>query len=75
MPQNWGVSTENLKTKKELARYLGVSVGTIDRWVSTRIGGPAFIKVGNQVRFRPEDITEYLERRICRTEISGKVIA
>ncbi len=52
-----------LKDKTFAARFLGVSVATIDRMVMTR-SGPQFVKVGNLVRFRPEDLTTFIEGNI-----------
>jgi excisionase family DNA binding protein len=49
-----------LKTKREAARYLGISLGSLERLMRS---GLAYIRVGNMVRFRPEDLTEFVERR------------
>jgi excisionase family DNA binding protein len=49
-----------LKNKEYVAKFLGVSIGTIDRMVMTRTG-PRFVKVGNLVRFRPEDLAIFVE--------------
>ena len=49
-----------LKTKREAARYLGVSVGSLERLMRS---GLTFIRVGSLVRFRPEDLAEFVERR------------
>ena len=50
-----------LKNKREAARYLGVSLGSLERLMRS---GLAYIRVGkNLVRFRPEDLADYIERR------------
>jgi excisionase family DNA binding protein len=49
-----------LKTKREAARYLGVSQGTMERLMRS---GLAYIRVGTLVKFRPEDLVDYIERR------------
>jgi len=49
-----------LKTKREAAKYLGVSLGSLERLMRS---GLAYIRVGNLVRFRPEDLADYIERR------------
>lgn len=55
-----------LKTKREAARYLGVSLGSLERLMRS---GLAYVRVGNLVRFRPEDLSDYIERRrVQRTE-------
>lgn len=49
-----------LKDKKFAARYLGVSIATLDRMLMSG-RGPRFVKVGNQVRFRPEELATFVE--------------
>jgi excisionase family DNA binding protein len=39
---------------------LGVSLGSLERLMRS---GLAYIRVGNLVRFRPEDLADYIERR------------
>ena len=45
--------TYHLRTKKQAARYLNVSEGSIERLMRN---GLAYVKVGSLVRFRPEDL-------------------
>ena len=52
-----------LKNKKQAARYLGISEGGIER--AMRRGLP-YVKVGGLVRFRPEDLTAYVEAHTRR---------
>ena len=56
-----------LKTKREAARYLGVSAGSVERLMRS---GLAFVKVGSghtgSVRFRPEDLSDFVQRRTQR---------
>jgi excisionase family DNA binding protein len=47
--------------KKELAGYLGVSVYTIDSWVSQRQEIP-FVKMGRRVMFDLKDIEAWIEK-------------
>jgi len=49
-----------LKDKRYAARYCNVSIGTIDRWIASGYG-PRFIKMGNLVRYRPEDLAAFVE--------------
>jgi excisionase family DNA binding protein len=53
-----------LKSKREAARYLGISPGSLERLMRN---GLAYVRVGGLVRFRPEDLTAYIER--------GRVVA
>jgi excisionase family DNA binding protein len=48
--------------KKELSEYLGISVYTLDSWVSQRREIP-YIKVGTRVLFDIEDVHAWLESR------------
>jgi len=47
-------------TKKELAEYLGLSIFTIDSWVSERREIP-YIKMGRRVKFDLSDIQLWVE--------------
>jgi len=51
-----------LWTVAELARFLGVPVGTIYKWRSTGEGPPGF-RVGRYVRFREVDVQAWLATR------------
>lgn len=51
---------ENLLDKKQLAEKLNISVKTIDLWM--RSGkGPRFIRIGKLVRFKKQDVEEFIE--------------
>lgn len=51
---------EPLWTVQEVSEYLGVHVKTVYRWAAG-FGGPPGIKLGKYVRFRPEDVAEWVE--------------
>ena len=46
----------------DVARITGLSVASVPRWRLLR-QGPKYIKIGAAVRYRPEDITAWLETR------------
>ncbi len=48
-----------LKSKREAARYLGIAQGSIERLIRRDL---PYIRVGNMVRFRPEDLADYIDR-------------
>ena len=52
-----------LMSKREAARYLDVSVGTLERLMRF---GLVYIRVGNLVKFRPEDLAAYIEQQRVR---------
>lgn len=52
------MTEERLLTKSEVAARLSVSERTIDRMVAT--GQLRATQAGNRVRFRPQDIEDYL---------------
>jgi predicted DNA-binding transcriptional regulator AlpA len=47
---------------KEVAALLGVSVATVRRWRLFR-QGPKYLKLGAAVRYKPEDISAWIESR------------
>jgi len=56
----------------QAAKVLRASVGTLRNWRSSRLGGPAFIRVGRLVRYRESDLLDYLDRQ--RVEPAAKSI-
>lgn len=50
-------------TRKEAAEYLGVKPGTLDVWACTGRYHLKYIKVGRLVRYRKEDLDEFLDKR------------
>lgn len=58
-----------LRDKKQAARYLGVSLGTLERLIRS---GLPFVRPSRRlVRFRPEDLADFIERRTQRFEGGG----
>lgn len=47
--------------EKEAAKKLGVAVQTLRNWRHIR-RGPAYIKLGRSVRYRNEDILDFIEK-------------
>ncbi len=50
---------------EEAAAYLGKSPSALHTMRWRRVGPPSF-KVGRHVRFRPEDVTRWVEERALR---------
>lgn len=61
-------------TQAELAERWQISEATLERW-RTEAGGPLFLKLGNQVRYRAQDV-EAFETGMLRasTKPHGEVI-
>jgi excisionase family DNA binding protein len=51
---------QNFLTEKEVAKQIKVSLGSLRRWRLLQ-RGPRFIKVGALVRYRAEDLEQWLE--------------
>lgn len=52
---------DNLLTSSDAAEYLRVSVSTLKHW--RRVGkGPAYYRFGTMVRYRKEDLENYVAR-------------
>jgi predicted DNA-binding transcriptional regulator AlpA len=53
---------QRLLNEHEVAQTCAISVATIRKWRTLR-RGPRFLKIGHLVRYRPEDVATWLERR------------
>ncbi|MDR4485516.1 MAG: helix-turn-helix domain-containing protein [Nitrospirales bacterium] len=55
--------TIELLTDEQVHKIYGVMPKTLANW-RWRGVGPKFVKIGHQVRYRPEDLKAFLESRI-----------
>jgi predicted DNA-binding transcriptional regulator AlpA len=53
---------QSLLNEYDIARITGLSVASVRRWRLVR-QGPKYIKIGAAVRYKPEDISAWLESR------------
>ncbi|TRO21989.1 DNA-binding protein [Ectopseudomonas mendocina] len=53
---------ERLLSPEETAQALGLSVKTLATWRSTKRHQLPFVKVGNRVRYRAEDVSAWLQK-------------
>ena len=53
---------ENLLNERDVARVTGMSLASVRRWRLLR-QGPVYIKIGAAVRYRPADLTGWLDSR------------
>ena len=58
---------ESLLNEHEVARITGLSVASVRRWRLLK-RGPVYIKIGASVRYRPEDLTTWLNTRPASAE-------
>lgn len=68
------MTTEDLWSVRDVARFLGVPVPTIYAWRHRRAGPPAF-RLGKHLRFRPSEVAEWLERQRDAVDDSCQVPA
>lgn len=54
------MKTERCMTQTELAERWRISEATLERW-RTEAFGPVFLKLGNQVRYRVQDVEAFEE--------------
>lgn len=57
-----GNSLQELLTEHDVARVTGLSVASVRRWRLLQ-QGPKYLKLGAAVRYKPEDISAWLESR------------
>jgi predicted DNA-binding transcriptional regulator AlpA len=53
---------QSLLNEHDLARVTGLSVASVRRWRLLRMG-PKYLKIGASVRYKPEDVSAWLESR------------
>ena len=53
---------ETLLNEHDVARVTGLSVASVRRWRVLR-QGPKYLKIGAAVRYKPEDISSWIESR------------
>jgi excisionase family DNA binding protein len=51
---------QNFLTEKEVAKQISVSLGSLRRWRLLQ-RGPRFLKLGGLVRYRPEDLQQWMD--------------
>ena len=51
-----------LMTEVDVSRRLRISIATVRRWRLLG-GGPTYLKIGASVRYRPEDLSKWVESR------------
>ena len=52
--------TQTFLNKKQLSKYLGISIGKIDNLIKNKNIG--YYKIGKSVRFKVEDINDWITK-------------
>jgi predicted DNA-binding transcriptional regulator AlpA len=55
---------ESLLNEAEAAKFLAVSVRTLQAW-RTRDSGPPFVRLGRAIRYRLKDLIEWVRSNTC----------
>jgi predicted DNA-binding transcriptional regulator AlpA len=58
-------NSSQLLTKPDVARLCRVSIYTVDRWTSRRIG-PKFYRLNRRIVFQLRDVMEFVERHAVK---------
>ncbi|MCA9078252.1 MAG: helix-turn-helix domain-containing protein [Planctomycetaceae bacterium] len=56
-------TSQRLLTPSEVAAMLGVKVQTLALWRSTQRYDLRYIKIGSAIRYRAEDVLQFIERQ------------
>ena len=69
-PDNFTVTMPRLWSQKDLAAYLNKSTYWCERarWAGE---GPKFVKIGRCIRYKPEDVLQWLEQQTRRSTTDG----
>ncbi|MAH06546.1 MAG: DNA-binding protein [Alphaproteobacteria bacterium] len=54
-----------LMTSHDVSKILGVSVGTLAVWRTTKRYNLPYVKSGRLIRYRQEDVQAFIESRFC----------
>jgi len=65
------MTINKLLTPSDVSELLGVSIGTLEVWRSTNRYHLPYIKVGRSVRYKRDDVREFIESR-RRLQTSSK---
>lgn len=63
-------SVDELYNRPEAAIYLGVTVGTLAVWASSKRYELPYVKIGRLVKYRKSDLDAFISSRIinCKSE-------
>jgi len=53
---------EKLLSPREASEYLGLATQTLAKWRCEGLQGPAFVRVGRLIRYRQNDLRDWLDQ-------------
>lgn len=57
-----------LLNTRDAAAYLGLSPSTLEHWRTEKpMRGPAFVRLGHQVRYRETDLVQFVEDQLVQS--------
>jgi predicted DNA-binding transcriptional regulator AlpA len=56
--------SQRLQNEHDVAQTCAISVATLRKWRMLK-RGPRFLKIGSLVRYRPEDVTAWIDRQVA----------
>jgi excisionase family DNA binding protein len=59
-------SETELLTRKQAAKYLGISPDTLAVWSCTKRYDLIYIKMGRHTKYRKSDLDDFIKSRECR---------
>lgn len=59
-------------TPDEAAMYMGMKPKTLADWRSEG-KGPRFLKIGGRIKYRRQDLDDYMEARVCKSTAQARL--
>lgn len=65
--QNQNPKSDQLLTQQQVSEVLQIKVGTLQNWRADG-EGPPFVKIGGAVRYRRQDLDQWIESRVVASD-------
>jgi len=62
---------QDLMTREQVAKRLGIAVQTLAKWACQGKGGLPFVKLGRAVRYRPADVERFVAANVTGAVLVG----
>ena len=67
------MSSKNLLDTKSAAEHLGLTKSTLETWRTNKCG-PKYIKLGSAVRYKIEDLNQFINQNTVAPKEGGTVL-